>query len=114
MSIFKSDDTSAFGNTFITIKVKNPLQYPISKLVAVTNSGIGIPNKVFVDPNQFQQEEIEINVNYSSEETVMLNQGSNILNLVAYDAQGKQSTCPQSLTFYAKNGVISKNGKCCC
>lgn len=114
MSIIKGDDTGAFGNQFITITVKNPNEYPISKLIAVTNSGIGIANKTFTDPNNFQREDIELVVNYTSAETSMLNQGANILNLVAFDDQGKQSTCPQSLTFYAKNGVISKNGKCCC
>ena len=88
--------------------------YPISKLVAVTNSGVGIENKPFTDENNFQQEEIELTINYSSAETPCLNQGANILNLVAYDENGKQSTCPQSLTFYAKNGVISRNGKCFC
>lgn len=114
MAIFKSDDTGAFGNKFITITVKNPNLYPISKLVAVTNSGTCIENKTFTDENNFQREDIELVVNYSSKETTMLNQGANILNLVAYDMSGKQSTCPQSLTFYAKNGVISRNGQCFC
>lgn len=114
MTIFKGDDTGAFGNQFITITVHNPLLYPISKLVAVTNSGTCIENKPFTDENKFQVETIELVVNYSDNETSKLNQGSNILNLVAYDEQGRQSTCPQSLTFYAKNGVISKDGKCFC
>lgn len=114
MTIFKGDDTGAFGNQFIKVMVKNPMLYPISKLVAVTNSGVGIANKPFTDENNFQQEEIELTINYSSDETPCLNQGANILNLVAYDENGKQSTCPQSLTFYAKNGVISRNGKCFC
>lgn len=114
MTIFKGDDTGAFGNQFIKVTVKNPMLYPISKLVAVTNSGVGIANKPFTDENNFQREEIELTINYSSAETPCLNQGANILNLVAYDENGKQSTCPQSLTFYAKNGVISRNGKCFC
>lgn len=114
MTIFKGDDTGAFGNQFIKVTVKNPMLYPISKLVAVTNSGVGIANKPFTDENNFQQEEIELTINYSSAETPCLNQGANILNLVAFDENGKQSTCPQSLTFYAKNGVISRNGKCFC
>ena len=113
-SIIKGDDTGAFGNQFIVITVKNPLLYPISKLVAVTNSGCGIENKPFTDPNNFQRELIELTINYSAKETVRLNQGSNVLNLVAYDMNGLQSTCQQSLTFYAKNGVISKNGQCKC
>lgn len=114
MAIFKSDDTDAFGNKFITVTVKNPNLYPISKLVAVTNSGTCIENKPFTDENNFQREDIELIINYSSKETTMLNQGANVLNLVAYDMNNKQSTCAQSLTFYAKNGVISKNGQCFC
>lgn len=114
MTIFKSDDTDAFGNKFITVTVKNPNLYPISKLVAVTNSGTCIENKPFTDENNFQREDIELVVNYSSKETTMLNQGANVLNLVAYDMNNKQSTCAQSLTFYAKNGVISRNGQCFC
>lgn len=113
-AVFKGDDTGAFGNSFITITVKNPLLYPISKIVAVTNSGACIPNKTFTNADNFQTENIELIVNYSAQETTKLNQGSNVLNLVAYDIQGKQATCQQSLTFYAQNGVISKNGKCFC
>ena len=113
-AIFKGDNTGAFGNKFITVTVKNPQLYPISKLVAVTNNGIYIENKPFTDENNFQRENIELVINYSSEETPKLNQGANVLNLVAYDMSDKQYTCPQSLTFYAKNGVISKNGQCFC
>ncbi len=113
-TLFKTDDTAAFGNAFITITIHNPNLYPISKILAVTNSGCGIANKVFTDPNNFQSETVEIVVNYNSEETAKLNQGANILNIVAYDEQGRQKTCPQTLTFYAQNGVISRNGKPCC
>lgn len=113
-AIFKGDDTGAFGNQFITIKVNNPLLYPISKIEFVTNGGVCIPNKPFLgsDYDNFQIEEITLTVNYSSEETKKLN-ATNTGNLVVYDMNGKQSTCQQSLTFYAKNGVISKNGQQC-
>ena len=107
MAIFKGDDTGAFGNNFITITVKNPLLYPISKLEVITNSSTCIPPKVFTDNNNFQVETIELAINYSTEETVKLN-STNVVNVVAYDSQGKPSTCTQSLTFYAKNGVISR------
>lgn len=113
-AIFKGDDTGAFGNQFITITVKNPLLYPISKLEAVTNSGTRINNKVFTDESDFQVETITLTINYDSAESLKLNQGANILNLVAYDDQGRQTTCKQSLTFYAKNGVISRDGQCQC
>lgn len=112
-AIFKGDDTGAFGNQFITITVKNPQLYPISKLVAVTNSGCCIPDKVFTDPDYFQTEEIELTVNYSHAETVKLN-SSNTLKMVAFDMNNLQKTCPQTLVFYAQNGVISKNGQSQC
>ena len=112
--IFKGDDTAAFGNQFITITVSNPLLYPISKIEAVTNSGACIPVKTFTDENNFQTETITLTVNYSSEETAKLNTTGNTLNIVAYDLSGKQKTCPQTLKFYAQNGVISRNGQSCC
>jgi hypothetical protein len=113
-AVFKTDDTGAFGNSFITITVKNPNLYPISKILAVTNSGCCIDNKVFTDPDNFQREEITLTVNYSSDESAKLNQGANNLNLVAYDDKNRQKTCPQTLIFYAQNGVITRNGQPCC
>lgn len=112
--IFKGDATDAFGNNFITITIHNPLLYPISKIEAITNSGCCIDNKPFEDESHFTTETIELVVNYSSAESVKLNQGANTLNIVAYDMQGRQKTCPQTLTFYAQNGVITKNGQSCC
>lgn len=109
-AVFKGDDTGAFGNQFLTITVKNSKLYPISKILAVTNSGACIDNKPFTDADNFQREEIELVVNYSSKETVKLNQGANTVNLVVFDEQGRQKTCPQTLVFYAQNGVISRNG----
>lgn len=113
--IFKGDATDAFGNNFIEITVHNPYLYPISKIEAVTNSGCCIPNKPFTDDvSHFATETITLSVNYSSKESVKLNQGANTLNIVAFDMQGKQKTCPQTLTFYAQNGVISRNGQSFC
>lgn len=105
--IFKGDDTGHFGGRFITITVKNPLLYPISKILFVVNGGCCIAPKEFTDENNFQQAEIELVVNFSSVETSKLN-ATNTGNLVAYDMENKQYTCSQTLTFYAKNGVISK------
>lgn len=106
-AIFKGDDTGALGNHFITIKLKNPELYPISKLKFVVNGGCGIAPKEFTDENNFQQEEIELVVNFSSEETSKLN-ATNTGNLVGYDMENRQFTCPQTLTFTAKNGVLCK------
>ena len=113
-AIFKGDNTGAFGNNFITITVHNPYLYPISKIEFITNSGTCIQPKPFTDPDNFQRETIELTVNYDSTETTKLKNGANVGNLVVYDVQGRQSTCQQSLVFYAKNGVISKDGQCKC
>lgn len=106
-AIFKGDDTGALGNHFITIKLKNPELYPISKLKFVVNGGCGIAPKEFTDENNFQQEEIELVVNFSSVETSKLN-ATNTGNLVGYDMENRQFTCPQTLVFTAKNGVICR------
>ena len=111
-TVFKGDDTGAFGNQFIQIVVKNPLLYPMSKIEFITNGGCCIPHKPFygADYNNFQSAETTLVVNYSSSETIKLN-ATNTGNLVVYDMNGKQSTCQQTLTFNAKNGVIYHNGK---
>ena len=113
MTIYKGDDTRAFGNNFLTIKVENPNEYPISKLVFSVNGGCIQKPFYGKDYNNFQTEEIVLNVNFSSEETMKLN-ATNVGNLVAYDMNGLQYTCSQTLIFYAQNGVITKNGQSCC
>lgn len=112
-AIFKGDDTRAFGNNFITITVKNPNLYQISKLVVTTNGGICIPDKIYTDADYFAKEDITLYVNYSSAETPKLNNGANVVNLVVYDMNNYPQTCPQYKTFYAQNGVI-KNARPCC
>ena len=106
--IFKGDNTGAFGNNFIEITVKNPLRYPISKIIFVINGGCIKKPFSGDDYDYFQSDEIVLTVNFSSAETVKL-RDANVGNLVIYDMQGRQSTCQQSLTFYARNGVISRN-----
>lgn len=113
-TIIKTDDTDAFGGHFGTITLRNPQLIPIKKIEVVTNSGACIKNKPYTDSNDFKADTFVITVDYTSEETARLNQGANTLNVVFYDINGKQKTCPQTLTFYAQNGVITKNGKSCC
>lgn len=118
-AIYKGDNTGAFGNNYITIKVKNPLLMEISKILFIVNGGVII--KEFTDENNFAVEDIELVVNFDSGETAKLN-NTNTGNLVAYDTyttpEGvfapRQCTCQQFLTFTAKNGVICRNGRSCC
>lgn len=110
--IYKGDDTGAFGNKFITITIKNPYLYQISKIEVVTNSGCAIPNKIFIDENEgyFRRENIVLTINYSSEETLKFN-ATNTVKVIPYDINGLHVTCPQTLVFYAQSGVISKNAE---
>ena len=110
MSIFKGDDTSAFGGTFINIKVKNPDLYPISKILFVVNNGVII--KKFTDAENFQRAETDLTVNFDSTETQKL-YATNVGNLVVFDATGKQETCQEYVQFNAQTGVITNVKQCC-
>lgn len=110
-SIIKTDDTDAFGGHFGVVKILNPKSKAISRIEVVTNSGTCIKNKQYTDENDFKTGEIVLIIDYSSDETARLNQGANTLNVVAYDNQDRQLTSPQTFIFYARNGVITKNGR---
>ena len=109
-AIFKGDNTAAFGGNFLTILVKNPDNFKISKLIFSVNGGV--IQKIFTDSDYFQRAETLLSVNFDSVETQKLSP-SNIGNLIAYDELGYQETCVQSVKFYAQNGVIC-NAKCSC
>lgn len=105
-AIFKTDDTGAYGNKYITIRIKNPLLVPVSKIIFSVNGGI--IQKSFTDEKtHFTTENIELTVNFNSQETAKLN-ARNVGNLVTYDMKNRQLTCNQSMTFSARNGVICK------
>ena len=110
-TIFKGDDTGAFGLNYLTIKVKNKEHYKISKVIFSVNCGQ--IQKTFTDDNFFQQDETIITVNFSSEETIKL-KDSNVGNLIAYDEENRQSTSKQTVTFNARNGVICNVRRNCC
>ena len=93
-TIFKGDDTGAFGNTFITVNLEEA-GYAISKAIFVC----GCIKKEYTSPS------FPLTINLSTEETKKLNM-SNACYLVVYDSEGKQATCEGTLTFGAKNGVI--------
>lgn len=101
-AIFKSDDTGAFGNSFITINLDNPQGYEVSKVIFVC----GCIQKTFDNPV------FPLAINLTSDETEKL-RSSNVCYLVAYDNQGRQKTCKGTLTFAAQNGVLP-NGRTCC
>lgn len=93
-TIYKGDDTGAFGNTFITVYLENT-GYTISKAIFVC----GCIKKEYINPS------FPLTINLSTAETKKLNM-SNACYLVVYDSEGRQATCEGTLTFGAKNGVI--------
>ncbi|MBQ2285198.1 MAG: hypothetical protein II244_06000 [Clostridia bacterium] len=99
--IYKSDDTGAFGNTFITINLDNPNHYEVSKVIFVC----GCIQQTFSNPT------FPLSINLSGEETARL-KSTNVCYLVAYDSEGRQKTCKGTLNFPAQNGVL-QNGTCC-
>ena len=93
--VFKTDDTGAYGNEFITINLDNPNDYIVSKAIFVC----GCITKTFENPV------FPLKVNFNSEETARL-KPSNVCYLVTYDSQGRQKTCKGTLTFPATQGVL--------
>lgn len=110
MTIFKGDNTAAYGGDFLTIGVLNPDLEKISKIVFVVNGGI--IKREWTDENFFQVAETTLIVNFDSDETRKLSD-TNVGNLVSYDEYGRQNTCEEYITFTAKAGVIN-DVKCCC
>lgn len=101
-AIYKTDDTAAFGNSFITINLENPLGYTISKAIFVC----GCIHKTFENPI------FPLVINFNSAETGGMG-FTNTCYLVVYDSEGRQRTCKGNLTFKTKDGVIN-NGRTCC
>ena len=58
-AIYKGDNTGAFGNTFLTIGLNNPLGYTISKAIFVT----GCIQKIYENPV------FPLRINFNEEET---------------------------------------------
>ena len=104
-AIYKGDDTGAFGNNFITIHVNNPHRREVSKIIVNVNSGV--ITKTFTDESHFTVADIELIVNFDSNETARLI-ARNVVKVITYDMQNRQRTCPQYLVFSAQNGVICK------
>lgn len=101
-TVYKTDDTGAFGNTFITVNLENPLGYTISKAIFVCGS----IQKTFENPV------FPLEINLDSQETAKLNY-ANVCYLVVFDENGLQKTCNGTFTFPAQNGVL-RNGRTCC
>ena len=94
-SIYRGDDTGAFGQTFLTIKAVIPEGWVITK--AVWKAG--------EITKEFQNPIFPISLNLSREETHKL-KNINICYLAVYDQDELKQTCEGSLTFTTKAEVV--------
>ena len=94
-SIYRGDDTGAFGQTFLTIEALIPEEWEVTK--AIWKAGEVV--KVFPNPN------FPLSLNLSHEESLKL-QNINTCYLAVYDKDGLKQTCEGSLTFTTKAEVV--------
>lgn len=95
-TIYKGDDTNAFGQSFIRIRRPTGTEeWVISKLVFQC----GVIQKVYNRPV------FPIYVNFSSAESKKLS-STNECFIQVYDERGLRQTCSGSLVFNAKAQVI--------
>lgn len=93
--IYQGDNTGAFGNKLITINLRNPLNYTISKAVFVCDC----LTRTYINPT------FPIDINFDSKDTKKL-KSINQCFLVVYDELGRQKTCRGTLTLKAQKGVL--------
>ena len=100
-TIYKGDDTNAFGQNFIKInRPQNSDGYTISKVVFQC----GPIQKVYVRPT------FPIYVNFSSEESKRLPSVAECYMQV-FDEKGLRTTCNGTLTFTAKAQAVSDESR---
>ena len=104
-SIYKGDNTGAFGNQFITINLGNiPEGYSVSRADVYVNSCLF---------KTFQTPVFPLRINFTSEETLSF-RSTNVVNLEVWDDQNRNKQCKGSLVFDCQNGVISNVRRNCC
>lgn len=96
VSIFKGDDTGAFGGNFLTVNANIPTGYNISK----AEIKIGILEPVVVNNPVFP-----LRINLTSEQTALLMNKNNIY-MAVYDDLGRKATCKGVISFNAKEQVV--------
>lgn len=95
MTIYKGDDSCSFGRTFITIHLKNPYGFEVSK--AVFRCGCIV--------KEFEKPEFPLRIHFDENDTKMLN-FNNVCYFAAYDSMGRKRTCKGTLKFTAKGQVV--------
>lgn len=96
MTLYRSDDTDAFGSSFITINIETEVNVTITKAVFQC----GTIKKVFDDPV------FPLSIELTSQETKSL-PANNLCYLAVYDENGKKRTCEGSLQFSTQSQLVS-------
>ena len=95
MTLYRGDDTDAFGNSFITINLTTTLDVTISRAVFQCEN----IKKVFENPI------FPLSIELTATETKQL-QSKNQCYLAVWDSEGKKRTCEGTLEFETQSGVV--------
>ena len=95
MTLYRGDDTDAFGSSFITINLATSITATITRAVFQCET----IKKSFEDPT------FPLSVELTALETRAL-QGTNTCYLAVWDENGKKRTCEGSLNFNTQSGVV--------
>lgn len=95
MTLYRGDDTNAFGNSFITINLATTLDVTISKAVFQC----GVIKKVFDNPV------FPLQIELTTTETRTL-PTNNTCYLAVWDENNKKRTCEGSLVFTTQSQVV--------
>jgi len=96
VTLYRGDDTDAFGSSFITINLATTMEVTITRAVFQC----GVIKKVFDDPV------FPLQIELSTLETRML-PSNNVCYLAVWDENNKKCTCSGSLVFSTQSQVVS-------
>lgn len=96
MTLYRGDDTNAFGSSFITINLATTLDVAITKAVFQC----GTLKKVFDNPT------FPLQIELTALETRIL-PANNTCYLAVWDENNKKRTCSGSLVFTTQSQVVS-------
>lgn len=95
MTIFKGDNSAAFGRNFITIHLNNPYEFEVTK--AIFKCGCIV--------KEFENPIFPLRISFDEEETKQFN-FNNVCYLAVFDSMGRKRTCKGKLNFTAQGQVV--------
>ena len=98
MTIYRNDDTNAFGNEFLTIELDNEFNFIITK----AEFQCGTVLKVYENPV------FPLNVSLTREETKLLRSQNNCY-LRVYDENSLRETCEGTIIVETKSEVVNES-----